>query len=177
MIEPPPKLGYNTPQAVWLNRLLEYCKSLQPISTPSFRVSRSSRGVALVGYENESIGGGGASVSRYKVVSVGEDDLTCHSWDGTTAGTEDITVLKPYLLRKTTFNAKTRVVTATTIQASISIAYEYLNPQERKATAGSDIERQAVTPRYLVGDVIYAIGTDEDDPVDLNNDGRQWCRE
>lgn len=129
-------------------------------------------------------GGGTSETAQYKVKERGNDYVMCHTWDGETEGADDIYVAKPYLLRKTPLDGKTRN----------GITYDYSATIDRRtATKGvepNEIEEtQIVVPSYLAGDIITAIrgitgGTEVFDPteeevewLDLNADGRAWMKE
>jgi hypothetical protein len=123
---------------------------------------------------------GGVLVQQMKIVSVDGDFLVCHTWDGTTEGTDAIKVARPYLLRRTPFDGASRG----------SISYVYVDDQQRTSSkSGEDDITEYVTPNYLAADVIYAIvnhrgGTGVVDDgslavgwVDLNVDGRAWAQD
>ena len=44
------------------------------------------------------IGGAESGIARLRVKSVQDDHLVCRTWDGTTEGTSDIKVAKPYVI-------------------------------------------------------------------------------
>jgi len=114
---------------------------------------------------------------QFRVQSVGNDHITCHTWDGTTEGTVDVKVAKPYLLRRTPFDGETRD----------GITYTYSSAVEREADDGADTEDQVIVDSYIEDDIIYAIrrisgGTDvtvstvDLQWLDLNIDGRYWAK-
>lgn len=119
------------------------------------------------------IGGAATAPNRYKIVSVGNDVLLCHTWDGTTEGADSIIIAKPYLLRRTPFHGQTRN----------GVTYSYTNAYTRTASkSGEDNITEIITTSYQAGDIIRAIPgptdvTYEDEVVmleDANNDGRDW---
>ena len=113
------------------------------------------------------------------------DTIECREIDGT-VGT--LHVARPYLLRRSPFDTLERN----------GIAYDYLSNTERIARKQDDegnetTETQIIIPRYVQGDVIYAVkgvanGTEsyvvdmatgdrvEVSWIDLNVDGRFWAR-
>jgi hypothetical protein len=122
---------------------------------------------------------GGILGAQMKIASVDGDYLVCHSWDGTSAGTADISVARPYLLRRTPFDGTA---------GRNSITYAYTDDQTRTATKSGEADiTEVVTPSYVAGDIIYAAagirgGTDAEDDdaaalvwLDLNVDQRAWC--
>lgn len=119
-----------------------------------------------------------AQVSQYRIKSVGADHLVCRTWDGTTEGTLDLLVAKPYLLRRTPFDGQTRD----------GITYTYSSDIAREADDGSTTETQVVVPSWVADDIIYATrevqggveaegGGEELFWVDDNRDGRAWAKE
>ena len=110
------------------------------------------------------------------------DYLECVEWDGVTEGAT-LYVAKPYLLRQTPFDTKTRN----------SITYAYTSVNERTATdASSNTETQVIVPSYVANDVVYAINGITGDLqiqqadtagattdlvfIDMNLDGRAWAK-
>lgn len=153
---------------------------------------RVARAVKMI----ESLRGGGAHTSgesitlpelanpallldtftRFKIVSVQTDYLACHSWDGTTEGSDEFKVALPWDLRRTPFHGLT-------VNA---ITYTYTSNIQRTATSGSITETQVITPPYFAGAEIYAFragtgGTGVDasgDKLiwqDVNVAGRAWA--
>lgn len=115
--------------------------------------------------------GGGSAVQQFKFKSMGGDYIYAAPWDGTTEGAQ-IKVAKPYLLRRTPFDGKSRN----------GISYTYSADDAREATNGTDIEQQSIIPTYVVGDIVYAAravigGTEVEDVtyVDVNADARAWA--
>ena len=90
---------------------------------------------------------GGSNVKQFIIVSQQNDSLTCKTWDGETAGTDDYIILKPWLLRRTPFDNLTRN----------GISYVYTSAFERTASkVGEDDEEQVISPKYVVDDIIEA---------------------
>ncbi len=117
-----------------------------------------------------------AGLTRFIVTSVAGDYVICNTWDGTTAGTQDIAVAKPPLLRTSPTNRD-------------DLDFEYPDDQSRTATdADANTESQEVCPKYLADDEIFALlkpqgltgVTDADGKevrwIDLNLDGRIWVK-
>jgi hypothetical protein len=116
---------------------------------------------------------GSAYVQQFIIKSVTGDYLVCKTLSGTTSGTEDVYVARPYLLRRTIWSGATRN----------GVTYTYSGDQSRAASTGGTAIVEKVTPSYQVGDVIKATaniqGTTnvtgaewEDD----NRDGRSWAK-
>lgn len=152
---------------------------------------------AVTGSPEELGGGGGASVSRYRVKSIQRNYLTCRTWDGSAEGATDICIAKPFKLRRAIAGA---------IIDGVNVSYTYdaadIPSTTRIASNGTETETQIIVPRYLFaapsqlpdkGDEIFAVGantglvTVANEPVgtaggqaitllDLNIDGRAWAR-
>lgn len=105
-------------------------------------------------------------IQRFVVSSVAGDYVVCTRDDA--SGT--VNVAKPYQLRNS-------------ITSRNGVTYTYTTTQERDGTDGSNDETQVVTPSYVAGDVIFAVGpvvggtsvTDALKWVDMNVDGRAWA--
>lgn len=112
--------------------------------------------------------GGGV---RLRVHTVSNDYLVCHTWDGTTEGTDAINVAKPWKLR----HDKDNYAGLTTLTTT--------NSQEVDVGDGTDTETWVVTPSYEEDDEIYAepvqgsgvtVSSVDLSLVDMNADGRAW---
>ena len=114
---------------------------------------------------------------RLRVHTVSDDHLVCHSWDGTTEGTDAINVAKPWKLRHDADNYETVTSVSTTSASEIDVD---------DGGGGADAETWVVTPSYQADDEIYALrvpGTGvtvssvELGLVDMNIDARAWAKE
>jgi hypothetical protein len=166
----PNPLNGTDPASIWLNRLRSYCRSLEIIKFPKGLVSRGVNGTKI---ETEGDSGGGISIIPYYVVEHFGDYLNCRSWDGTNAGSTDITIAKPYELRFS--------LTGETLDG---VAFTYgsyvVASQSRIATFSSGTtESQFITPRYRVGTILFAAkaqtGVDTATLIDLNVGARAWA--
>lgn len=144
--------------------------SAKKIVFPNASVTDSGSGTATVAF----VSGG---VSQYRVKSVQGDYCTCRTWDGTTEGSTDVYVAKPYKLRNS--------ITSATIDG-VSVSYSYTSTVARTATISSTDEDQVIVPRYLSNDLIYAVTSNytgvsvSGTPltlIDINADGRAWAKE
>jgi hypothetical protein len=122
------------------------------------------------------VGTSGVQRARFKVVSVHTDYLTCHTYDGTTTGTEDIPVAMPWDLRRTPFHGLT----------VNGVTYTYSSDTQRSATNGTDTETHVITPPYFAGCEIWAfravgggtsvtVSSDGVTWQDMNVSGRAWA--
>lgn len=117
--------------------------------------------------------GGGSAALQMRVKSVGNDTLTCRTWDGTDEGGEDVTVAKPYYLRRTPFHNTTN---------ADGWLLTYTSGAARTATkASEDDVDQVIDPPYASNDLIYVIapsggtGVAGATLVDINADAREWA--
>jgi hypothetical protein len=117
--------------------------------------------------------GGSAFVAQFIIGAVSGDYLVCKTLSGTTSGTEDVYVARPYLLRRTIWSGATRN----------GVTYTYSGNQSRDATTGGTAINEKVTPSYQVGDVIKATANIQGTPnvtgaewEDDNRDGRSWAK-
>lgn len=111
-------------------------------------------------------------VIRLRVKSVGDDYLVCRRWDGTEEDDTDLSVAKPWLLRRST--------------ARTGYTYSYSSNTTRVSTktADSTTENQTITPSWLVNDEIWAVSCQTGVTVsgedlryqDLNLDARAWAK-
>ena len=115
---------------------------------------------------------GAVRVRLFKFVSEQLNAITCHTWDGTTEGTDEITIAKSPLLR------------GTPTHGGISYSYSVVSGKfQRTATLAPDSEKQVITPGFVVGDLIVAdrgviggTGLANVEWMDQNRDGRAWAK-
>lgn len=76
------------------------------------------------------------------------DTLRCYRVraDGSVDTSKEIWVAKPYLLRQTPFDGKTRG----------GISYTYSTPVKRTASNGAVSQEEIIIPKYVAGDIITA---------------------
>ena len=166
----PNRLSGNSPIIPWLNSLRDFAVAIVPRPGIGHKTKYTSNGVM---FEIEP-SGLGLKIARYRFKSMGTDHLVCRTWDGTTDGASDIFIAKSPKLRFS--------ITSETIDV-LTITYSSYNigSQTRVAT-GTISENQAIVPRFLVNDIIYAVSastgvTVSSSPVsliDLNLDARAW---
>lgn len=109
----------------------------------------------------------GVEVRQFAIYGQDDDTLLAKEWDGVTAGTQIYTILKPWFLRRTPFDGKTRN----------GISYNYTGLQSRIASkAGYDDEHQYIVPLFVVGDVFTAeLGIVGVEGWLARSDGRAWA--
>jgi len=128
-------------EAIWLERLRQFCRSLQILPGIGYKVRRTPSGTVL-----EILPGGGApiSISTWKFESAGQDYIMCRPWDGTKVDMSGsaTAIAMPDSLRGTL---------ATERIDGIVWTYTYnAPPNQRRTAAGSGItEAQVITPRYV----------------------------
>lgn len=122
--------------------------------------------------------GGGLPLTKFSVIAVGTDWLTCNPYKGDDSiDTATVNyVMKPWTLRRTPFDGVTD---------GAGISYTYTGNAARTAMRGTITETQQITPDYSAGDIVYAVTTKESFSVsmgevttrfmDVNCDGRAWA--
>lgn len=176
----PGKLTGGHPLVNWLNRLVQWNQSDRLVSVVGGNLQQTPNGRVLVIASHAAISN---PVTRLRVKEQFPDYLRCHTWDGTTEGTDDVLVAKPPKLRN---------VDEETLDGTL-YTYEYTNSGtdkyvERVSTNTDDDteETQRIVPRFIDDDEIFAISAktgmddgDVDNPqdinlLDLNVDARAW---
>lgn len=115
-------------------------------------------------------GGSGDSTQCYKVVSIEDDYLVCHTWDGEDEGDDEVIVAKPWMLRH-------ELARYPWIDSLTTV-----DEQTVDVEVGEDEYQWKVTPEYYVGCLIQAadrvteleVGGDPVLLMDMNHDGRTW---
>lgn len=117
------------------------------------RTAYTTQGVFVSSDEQEPQGASGSAAKLYKITSITNNDyLVCRTWDGTTLGSTDVNVAKPYTLRRGPFHGQT----------ISGVTYSYITAQRRTLTHTTLIPATAsseefVTPPYAVNDQILAV--------------------
>jgi hypothetical protein len=124
-------------------------------------------------------GGSGYTEGVFRFKSMEAEYLVCRATtDGSTDGGTDIYVAKPYKLRWSAPNV-------TIDGQAVTYANYDLTSQKREATCQSVMAKEAITPRYVLNDLVWA-----NQPgitlvtvsgtgliwMDLNRDGRAWAK-
>ena len=137
--------------------LSEDIQRLKICESQTVKVEQTSRGQMLTAVIGSGVGG--SSVKQFKLVSVQDDYLTCHDWDGTTEGAEDILIAKVFENRKTGWHGLTVTYTLETPLGggTRAITYTQITPTYRTAVYGGITEHQAIRPFYVPGkSIIFA---------------------
>jgi hypothetical protein len=164
-----------TPFGGWLKKLKRFCVSLQVVSGIGYKVRRTPNGTILEILPGAGGGGEPAAVERFTLTGVAQEYISATRISDGAA----VNIAKPYKLRASNTSASIEGVTVT---------YTSQGPQARKAQTLVDSEIQIIIPRYLGGDIIYAVKVEGNSGVtapggaaleyiDLNVDGRAWARE
>jgi len=140
--------------------------------------------------------GGNFFCQRMEIVSVSEDYLIC-KLTGDENKNDEIRVAKPPEFRKIVFDKDLTgpdEVSDRALPNGLTVEYEYLNVQKRKAidtTDSDNTEIQVIVPAYVENDIIFAMagitggtgvtelvaGLKEDVPwQDMNVSGRAWAK-
>lgn len=189
-MQPPGELKDGSRASGWLNKLLWFCKSNQLVEGVGYRISRTTRGTSL---EITDRGGRALRLRQFRLSSIQNDFYTCFEWDGSTAGTTEIYVARPFEHRLSNFNGQS--IAYISDGDSFSATYSYSSPTKRTKTIGSTVETQVLIPLFKTDfHLIYAIesgagltagplNTPITDPngdaitlLDLNLDGRAWTK-
>lgn len=175
----------------WLNKLLRKCKASFIEDSPQIRCNRGTHGTTLELTENAIKQPGESGViTQYRVRSVANDHLVCREFDGTTEGSTDVLIAKPYNLRRTGWHgiAVTYMLEPYPgAPATMTITYTYVTAVYRTASVSvggaAGTEHQVIIPRYVANkSVIFAsgvangTGVSGTELVDINADGRAWGR-
>ena len=119
-----------------------------------------------------------AVVAQFIIADVHGDWMNCSHYDGARAGSLDVRIAKPYILRRTPWDGATRE----------GVEYDYITDQRRNADFGNRHETQVILPTYIPGDLLYASGPIAGGTglpgvladvlwLDGNRDGREWAAE
>jgi hypothetical protein len=155
-----------------LRDILRQLRRQRICRSASVKVSETTTGTML-----EFIGGrtgGGSSVDEYTLVSVNADDLTC-----TDSSDNEVTIQKPYLLRRTPFEGQSISYTVENWPSASTTAvasYTFQSNTFRTATISGATEKQCIIPRYRPGVLIYATTLPDGTLLDINADARAWSR-
>ena len=113
-------------------------------------------------------------INAYQIDTVDTDWLNCHKLDSSGSPTGgSVAVAKPPKLMKSLVSA--------TIDG-IGVTYTHTSNTTRTATISAVDELQVIVPRYNIGDTIYAatpenyVGVSGKTLIDINVDGRAWCK-
>lgn len=186
----PPPIFKASPQVSaadlnWLSRAIaNILRGLQPLGM----VDMNTGSVAL--YPQRP--GGGNSSQRYKIVTIHDNHLKCHTWDGTTEGSDAILIAKPTELQ--VGPSLSRTITRwnfvsganITITMTATTGFDIHDPSVIASATGLSSENWYITPGYEVGGVIYADSPSGGTGVsvsgtaltlmDDNRMGREWGR-
>lgn len=190
MVEPNRHQETGALREVWkeLNKLRDYCISIRPAKGLNTRLKRTSRGTIIntdPAEEAETV----IVAKQFRVVSVQNDYIVGHEFDGTTEASEETLIAKPYRLRRTPFHGTSTTVTLEdpiSGNQSVSLSYTYHSPTFRVVNVTSLLvngpEKQLIIPLYVAGNSIYAIEPENGTGVtgvtwlDINADGRAWAK-
>jgi hypothetical protein len=161
-------------RGVRAQRVLDVCNGIQNLILygGTFAINKRNASLRLT----NGGAGGSASVGAYLLQSHHDDYLTCQTTtDGVTPGGIDIYIAKSSKIR---FSIASEVIDGNTVTYS---SYSTAN-QTRHADDGTNSEDQIINPRFLTGDIIYAITAPTFVTVssaaltllDMNIDGREW---
>ena len=120
--------------------------------------------------------GGGTSVMQFKIQSDAGDYWVCKTWDGTTLGSTNINVAKPYELR----GGATAITSEVIRGITYTYTYALVGGEYVRTTSGSDgtATTDYISPSALAGTVIkavpFATGISGVNYADTNEGGRAF---
>lgn len=173
----------------WLNDLRDCVEAIWPRPTVDSFNTVTTRGAFRRPKVTASTSADPGELVQLKVKTVGDEYLTCHTWDGTTEGTDNVYVAKPRKLRKSNYHLITQTIYGKAFK------FTHVSAQERTCRVSSKDWTQYVHPTYAVDDVIYAAPIEHEDGttlaqllgiptssgfpeisyIDVNNDAREWA--
>ncbi len=129
---------------------------------------------------------GSASVQQFKIVSDGGDYWVCKTWDGTTLGSTNVNVAKPFKLRCGTGKITSELIRGVTYTYTYTaVTVGAVTGYYTRAVSGSDgsSETDYMIPDPRANDIIYGITFTTTTPIslsavtwlDINADGRAWA--
>lgn len=191
---PPRKIaerGLFRPVWVEFNRVLDYMREISIQTGRNISHTRTLNGTLLVAEPVASSADG--EVRQYLLKSIENDFYTCRTWNGTTEGTSDIFIARPFGHRYTNFHG--RSIAFSSDGDSFTADYSYTSATKRTKTVAGVAEIQVLVPYFKDDfDVIYAVRVKEaitvgaaftpltdpnDVPIrllDLNVEGRAWAK-
>ena len=138
----------------------DYYLDITTPTAPVLYVCQSSGSSSSSVWSQVSSGNATGACQQFKIVSDGGDYWICNTWDGTTLGTINQNIIKPYKLR-----AGTNAIGAETIR-TVTYTYTYtavtvggVTGYYTRGVSGSDgsSETDYMTPDPIAGDIIYAM--------------------
>lgn len=175
----------------WLNKFLRKCRAAEIVDSEDIVVSESTHGTTL--RIRKPVGGSGSAIRQYRIKSVENDFYTCRTWNGSTEGTTDVFIARPFQHRVSDFNGRSIAYSSDGDSFTASFAYD--SPTKRTKTINGTAETQVIIPYFKNDfDIIYAVTVSEpikvgasftsltdpnENPVtllDLNVDGRAWAK-
>lgn len=163
------------------NELREFSVATQPRGGLGIMVRETSQGTILRSAAQAVVSAAGGTVKRFLVTSHADDWLIGSEIDGDLTG---VKIAKPYNLRKTGWHGVTVNYSFLGVAYAIAYAYSGAFVGYRAATINTtSTENQAIIPLYVANRTqVFAASVDNDtgvadaDWIDLNADGRAWCR-
>jgi hypothetical protein len=173
-----------------LNFIIDYLRS---ITIGKCRGVRAVQGVNGTTLSIDQAATKPKQIRQFRVNSIENDFYTCHEWDGTTAGAEEVYIARPFEHRVSNFSGQT--IAYSSDGDSFSATYAYTSSTKRTKTIAGVAETQVLIPLFKTDfTIIYASEVDfqltagpeftpltdpNDEPItllDLNVDGRAWAK-
>lgn len=187
----PDELRDQSRASAWFNKLLRACISHSLVESADLALSEGTHGTTARVRINP--GGGGSTVNQYRPKSIENDFYTCRLWNGTTEGTEDVFIARPFEHRVSDWDGRSLAYNSD--GDSFTAVYAYSSATKRTKTIAGTAETQVLVPYFKTDfDLIYAIRVNQSitvgagfsvltdpngDPIrllDLNVAGRAWAK-
>lgn len=175
MIKVPGDLGGLHPLANWLNRLKEALRARTLLPGVGYKLRETTNGVIL---QIQPGGTGGGRSAAYRVKSANGDYLVCRTYNGTSEGSEDVNIAKPFDARQLTSETLDGVATTYTYTGAATVLNRF-----RTASFSGTTEQQQVVPLWKVDGLIRVMSIDYSgvtvDDADLKLmeiSSRAWAR-
>jgi hypothetical protein len=178
---------------VWreFNRIIDYVREISPVGGRNIRQIRTLNGTMTIA---EAVAAGSnTEVKQYRLKSIQNDFYSCRSWNGSTEGTTDIFIARPFQHRVSDWNG--RSIAYSSDGDAFTATYAYTSATKRTKTIAGVAETQVLVPYFKNDfDILYAVDVKEPikvgaaftaltDPngspitiIDLNVDGRAWAK-
>lgn len=166
-----------------LRAIQDDLRKLKVCESSTIKVEQTTRGQVLTAVVSR---GGIAGAKMFRFQSGQDDYITCREFDGTTEGSSDVLIAKPYDIRVTGWDNQIIGYNLEPIIGGgvVFVTYSKLTSTYRTASRpDKPLEYQAIRPFYVAGkSIIFAIkpsngtGVTGCDWIDLNTDGRAFAK-
>jgi hypothetical protein len=158
----PKRPSGNDPEAVFMRWVMDSILELRPVQTPQTAVNRTTRGVSILNLPVIAAAPAPVSPARmFKITAFnGGASFTARTWDGTTLGTTDIVIAKPFEQRTSHGSEAADGVTFTLSYPPTTTDANGATLRDNNRTSvggGRPPESQVVYPRYKISQIVWAM--------------------